>query len=235
MTASPGESSRLLTLLRRFEARVLVGVALVAAALWAFLSLGGEMLEGETGSLDRRLILMLRTPGHPDDPIGGRGIEEAVRDVTALGGTTLITLVTIVAVLAFAFHRRWRRAAVMTGAVLAAWASSNLTKALYARPRPDLVPHEVYVYSGSFPSGHSTLSAATYLTLAMLIASLEPRMQAKALAYAIAGVVLVAVGASRIYLGVHWPSDVLGGWCLGSMWALAGWLALRALGGRARG
>ena len=97
------------------------------------------------------------------------------------------------------------------------------------------MPHEVYVYSGSFPSGHSTLSAATYLTLAMLVASLETRRRTKALAYSMAGLVLVGVGFSRVYLGVHWPSDVLAGWCLGATWALAAWVMLRALGGQARG
>jgi undecaprenyl-diphosphatase len=235
MTAGPSPFSRLLAFLRRFEARVLVGVVLAAGALWAFLSLGGEMAEGETAAIDRRLMLLLRTPGDPSDPIGSRTIEEAVRDITALGGTTLVSLLTVVAVLAFAFHRRYRHAAVMGAAVLLAWASSETTKAFYARPRPDLVPHQVYVYSGSFPSGHSTLSAAAYLTLAMLVASLEPKRRTKALAYGLAGAVLVAVGFSRVYLGVHWPSDVLAGWCLGAAWALAAWLVLRAIGGRTRG
>lgn len=221
--------------LRRFEARVLIGMVLVAGALWAFLSLGGEMAEGETAGLDRRLILMLRTPGDLNDPIGPRNIEEAVRDLTALGGTTVVTLVTLVGILAFAFHKRYRHAAVMGGAVLLAWASSSAGKALYDRPRPDLVPHGSFVYTGSFPSGHSTLSAAVYLTLAMLVASLETRRRTKALAYSLAAALVVAVGFSRVYLGVHWPSDVLAGWCLGSMWALAAWIALRAAGVQARG
>lgn len=221
--------------LRRFEARVLVGAMLAAGALWAFLNIGGEMTEGETAALDRRLMLMLRTPGDLNDPIGSRGAEEAVRDLTALGGTTVVALVTLAGVLAFAFHRKYRHAQVMAGAVLLAWLSSRLGKALYARPRPDLVPHEVYVYSGSFPSGHSTLSAAAYLTLAMLVASLEPRRRTKGLAYGLAGALVVAVGFSRVYLGVHWPSDVLAGWCLGAAWALMGWVVLRATGGQTRG
>jgi undecaprenyl-diphosphatase len=216
----------------RFEGRVLAGLVLAAGALWAFLKLGGEVAEGETGVFDRRLILLLRTPGHLDDPIGSRSVEEAVRDISALGGTTLIALLTVVGALAFAFHRRYRHAAVLVGAVLLAWASSEATKVLYHRPRPDLVPHGAYVYSSSFPSGHSTLSTAAYLTLAMLVASLETRRRTKALAYGLAGAVLVAVGFSRVYLGVHWPSDVLAGWCLGSAWALAAWLALGASGAR---
>ena len=173
LTANPIE--RVWRFMRRFEARVLIGLMLVAGALWAFLNIGGEMREGETDALDKRLILALRVPGRLDDPIGPRKLEEVVRDVTALGGTTLVTAVTVVGVLAFAFHRRYRHSAVLAGAVLLAWGSSSLSKALYNRPRPGLVPHGVEVYSASFPSGHSTLAAATYLTLAMLVASLEPR------------------------------------------------------------
>ncbi len=226
---------RLWAFLRRFEARVLVGLLMAAAALWAFLTLGGEMAEGETDALDRSLMLMLRNPADLSDPIGSSHVEEVMRDITALGGTTVITLVSVVAALAFAFHQRYRHAAVMGGAVLLAWISSDLGKALYGRSRPELVPHGVTVYSASFPSGHSTLAAATFLTLAMLVASLETRRRTKALCYVLAAVLLVAVGVSRVYLGVHWPSDVLAGWSLGAAWALAAWLVLRSIGGPTRG
>ena len=235
MTDQSPSGGRLWRFVKRFEAGVLVGLILAAGALWAFLNIAGEMADGETTAIDRRLLLLLRTPGDPSNPVGSKAIEEGVRDITALGGTTLVSVLTLVAVLAFLFHKKRRHALVMGGAVLLAWVSSEMTKSLYHRPRPDLVPHEVYVYSGSFPSGHSTLSAATYLTLAMLVASLETRRRTKALAYGMAGVILVGVGLSRVYLGVHWPSDVLAGWCLGATWALAGWIALRALGGQARG
>ena len=221
--------------LRRFETRVLVGLIVVAGILWAFLNIGGEMAEGDTATIDRHLILMLRNPGDLSDPIGGRNIEEAVRDITGLGGTTVVALVTLVGILAFVFHKRYRHAQVLAGAVLLAWLSSDLGKAFYERPRPDLVPHGAYVYSASFPSGHSTLSAATYLTLAMLVASLETRRRTKVLAYSLAAALVVAVGFSRVYLGVHWPSDVLAGWCLGATWALAAWVALRASGAQPRG
>lgn len=225
---------RILAFLKRFEARVLIGLFLAAAALFSFVEIAEEMAEGETQAIDSRLILALREPGDLNDPVGSRKIEEAVRDVTALGGTTLVMVVTLVAVLAFLFHRKRIHALVMGGAVLAAWASSQVTKGLFSRPRPDLVPHEVYVYSGSFPSGHSTMSTAAFLTLAMLIASLEVKRRSKALAMILAALIVAGVGFSRVYLGVHWPSDVLAGWCLGAGWALAGWIALRLLGGEAR-
>ncbi|MBL8770303.1 MAG: phosphatase PAP2 family protein [Phenylobacterium sp.] len=221
--------------IRRFEARVLVGLMLAAGVLWTFLEVADEMADGETRAIDQRLILALRTPGDLNDPIGSHGVEEAIRDLTALGGTTMVTLVTIVATLSFAFHRRPRHALVMAVTVVLATLSSSASKAFFARPRPDLVPHEVYVYSGSFPSGHSTMAAACYLTVAMLIASLEPRRRSKALAYSLAAFVLVTVGFSRVYLGVHWPTDVLAGWCLGAAWALAAWMALRSMGGTVRG
>jgi len=226
---------RLAGLFKRFEAWVLIGVAMTAGTLWAFLAIADEMAEGETKGIDSRIILALREPGDLNNPIGSKNVEEAVRDITALGGTTLVALVTIVSVLAFLFHKKRLHALVMVGAVLAAWASSQATKAMYGRPRPDLVPHEAYVYSASFPSGHSTMSTAAFLTLAMLVASLEPRRRSKALAYGLAGLVVVGVGFSRIYLGVHWPTDVLAGWCLGAMWALVGWIALRALNAPTRG
>lgn len=226
---------RLWTFLKRFEARVLIGLFLVTGALLSFFEIADDMAEGDTKAIDTRLTLMLREPGDLNDPIGSRSIEEAVRDITALGGTTLVIVVTLVSVLAFIFHKKRIHALVMGVAVLAASASSQFTKALYGRPRPDLVPHDVYVYSGSFPSGHSTMSTAAFLTLAMLVASLEMKRRSKALAYALAAAVIVGVGFSRVYLGVHWPSDVLAGWCLGSAWALAGWLALKAMGGQTRG
>ena len=131
--------------------------------------------------------------------------------------------------LAFLMHGRRRHALVLVATVLLADVSSEVLKHIYDRPRPDLVPHGSYVYSSSFPSGHSTMSAATFLTLAMLIASLEPQRGVKVMVYVLAMALMLAIGFSRVYLGVHWPSDVLAGWCLGAAWALAAWTALRRL------
>ena len=221
-------------LLRRIESRALIWVFGAAGALWAFFNIAGEVRDGETLGFDRRILLALRDPANPADPIGSRSFEEAMRDVTALGGVTVMILVTTVSVLAFLIHRRRWHAAILAATVLLADISSEALKHLYGRPRPDLVPHGSYVYSASFPSGHSTLSAATFLTLAMLIASLEPARGAKLMVFILAGLLVLAIGFSRVYLGVHWPSDVLAGWCLGAAWALAAWTALLRIGGRDR-
>jgi undecaprenyl-diphosphatase len=222
-------SIRLETLLKRLEVRALILWAAAAGALWAFLVVAGEMNEGETAALDRRLLLALRTPGHPADPLGPLWLQESMRDLTALGGVTLLTLLTVTAVVTLLFHGKWRHALVMGGTVVLAQISSEVLKAFYDRPRPTLVPHGSFVYSASFPSGHSTLAAATYLTLAAVIARLEGTRRAKIFVFILALLIIPAVGFSRVYLGVHWPSDVLAGWSLGSLWALGALIALQAL------
>ena len=219
-------------LLRRVESRALILVIGAAGALWGFFNIASEVGEGETQAIDRHILLALRNPGDPSDPIGSRSFEEAMRDVTARGGVTVMVLVTVVGVLAFLIHRRRWHALILGVTVLMADVSSESLKLFYARPRPDLVPHGAYVYSASFPSGHSTLSAATFLTLATLIASLEPNRGTKIMVYVLALALVLGVGFSRIYLGVHWPSDVLAGWSLGAAWALGAWMLLLRFGRR---
>jgi undecaprenyl-diphosphatase len=222
----------LLELLRRIESRALILVIGAAGGFWAFFNIAGEMSEGETQAIDKHILLALRNPANPSDPIGSPSLQEAMRDVTALGGVTVMTLVAIVGVLAFLMHRRRWHAGILALTVLLADLSSESLKSLYGRPRPALVPHGSYVYSASFPSGHSTLSAATFLTLAMLIASLEPNRGTKIMVFVLALLLVLSIGFSRVYLGVHWPSDVLAGWCLGAAWALAAWTVLLRSPGR---
>ena len=225
----PPHRFRLARLFQRTEAKALVLWAGAAGLLWAFLNIAGEMGEGETAALDRRLLLALRTPGDPTSPIGPRWLQEAMRDLTALGGVTVLTLLTVTAVVTLLFHGKRRHALVMGATVVLAQISSEALKAFYDRPRPTLVPHGSFVYSSSFPSGHSTLAAATYLTLAAIVASLERTRQAKIFVFVLALLIVPAVGFSRVYLGVHWPSDVLAGWSLGALWALGALIAMQAL------
>ena len=216
-------------LLRRLESRALLALIAAAGAGWAFLATADEMVEGGTLPLDRAILLAFRARGNPADPLGPHSLQEAMRDVTALGGFTVLTLVTVLAAAIFLLHRKVRHALVLVATVLVGQAGSSVLKNVYERPRPDLVPHAVYVYSASFPSGHSMLSATVYLTLAALIASLEARRAAKALILVVAVLLMIAVGVSRIYLGVHWPSDVLAGWCAGAALAFAAWSVLSRL------
>lgn len=217
---------------RRIDARtgvVLVALALATGAAWLFIEVADEVREGETQRFDDWALRALRTPGDLHDPIGPAWLEEAGRDVTALGGVTVLVLVTG-GVLGFLLLTRRRAEALLvlvsTGGGLALGVA---LKRLFDRPRPELVPHLSHVYTSSFPSGHAMMSAVVYLTLGALLAEFVagPRLKAYVLALALALTGLV--GVSRVYMGVHYPTDVLAGWSAGLVWALLCWGAGRWL------
>ncbi len=205
----------------------LLGV--IAALLAGFARIAGSIMSGNTYAFDERLLLVLRRRSDPADPIGPIWLESAVRDITALGSFTIILLLTF-AVVGYLLIDRKRAAAmfvlVATGGGIVL---SEMLKALFARPRPELVAHLVDVHSLSFPSGHATLSAVTFLTLGALLTREQGSRRLKIYTVSVAILLTLLVGSSRVYLGVHWPSDVLAGWCLGASWAIACWLLARRL------
>jgi undecaprenyl-diphosphatase len=212
--------------LRRTETRLLLTMVAVAGALAGFAALADEVAEGGTGRIDRMILLAFRVPGHPDIAIGPHWLQEAARDVTALGGFTVLALVTLLATAMLLIHGRRRQAWVFVATVALAQALSAVLKTWFDRPRPTLVQHLDLVYSSSFPSGHAMMTPAVYLTLAGILAAGERRRSEKLLLLGGAALLTAAVGLSRLYLGVHWPTDVLGGWTLGSAVALAAALVL---------
>ena len=208
----------------RVEPRALILLVAVAACLWAFVGLADAVIEGETHSFDTRLLLALRNPADPADPLGPPWVEELGRDVTALGGFGMLTFLTFAAA-GFLWLQGSRRSMwLMLVAIGGGQALSSLAKAGFDRPRPDLVPHGMHVYTSSFPSGHAMMAAVTYLTLGALVARVQPTRALKLYVLTLAVIVTVAVGVSRVYLGVHWPTDVLAGWTAGAAWALGCWL-----------
>ncbi len=180
-------------------------------------------------ALDRALFLALRSAEDPDDPLGPLWLESSVRDITALGSTTVLTLITLGA-LGYLLLVRQRAAALLFGVtVVGAEILYNLLKVLFDRPRPDLVPHATEVMTLSFPSGHATMSAVVFLTLAALHTRFQRTRAASVFIMALAVLIALLVGLSRIYLGVHWPSDVLAGWVLGAAWVFACWKVAQRL------
>lgn len=208
------------------EAPVLGLVVLISASLWGFAELAGEVLEGDTRAVDKRILLTLRNPADLSDPIGPGWVEEAGRDITALGGVSVLVLVSLLTCAFLVLVGRAKTALFLALAIGGGILASTLMKLGFDRPRPDLVPHGARVYTASFPSGHSMMAAVTYLTLGALLARTQGRRRARLFPLAAATLVTLLVGVSRLYLGVHWPTDVLAGWLSGGLWASTCWLVL---------
>lgn len=207
------------------ELPVLVLIAAGSLGIWAFIEVAAEVMEGETRGFDAFVLRALRNPADLSDPLGPRWVEEMARDFTALGGIGVLVLISTACVGYLLLMRKRHAAWFVILAVGGGIVLGTLFKAGFDRPRPDLVAHHAHVYSASFPSGHSMMAAVVYLTLGALLARMHERRDVKALFLGIAAFITVLVGVSRVYLGVHWPTDVLAGWCAGATWAIACWLA----------
>ncbi len=209
------------TMLRRARREL----ALIAAAvlILAFGQLAAEVVEGETLDFDRAVLLMMRSPDNLAEPIGPDWFDEATRDITALGSFACLGLL-LAAVTGYLLLRRKRATAVLLlASVGGGTAVSTLLKYAFDRPRPDVVTPAARVFTASFPSGHATMSAITFLTIAALLARAEAEPRLKAYMITMGVILTVLVGSSRVYLGVHYPTDVVAGWCLGAAWAAMCW------------
>ncbi|MBC9034109.1 phosphatase PAP2 family protein [Sphingomonas sp. JC676] len=206
--------------------RVPWGIVLAAGFATVFailLWLGHELNEGDGAAFDRAVMLAMRVPGHPDVPFGPAWLPSAVRDVTALGSSTVLGFVVLATALFLWLRGRGRTALLVLASTSLGAVAVTIVKALVGRSRPDLIDRLMQESSNSFPSGHAASSAIVYLTLATLLFPVvrEPRMRAFVIGVAL--VLVGAIGISRVYLGVHWPSDVIAGWAFGSFWALLWW------------
>jgi undecaprenyl-diphosphatase len=210
----------LLRWIGQHELGVLISLAVAALAIWGFVELADEVSEGSTTQFDEWAVRSLRRTDDPSQPIGPRWLAEIGRDITALGGMAVLLLL-IAAVSGFLWLKRMYAAMLLvTGASLSGLVLSLALKELFSRPRPSIVPHLSHVYTSSFPSGHSMLSATVFLTLGALLGQFVNSFVLRAYFLIVAIVLTVLVGASRVYLGVHYPSDVLAGWSAGLAWAL---------------
>lgn len=201
----------------------MLALALLAAA---FLEIADDVAEGDTEAIDRSILLALRVHGGPGEPVGPGWLTTAAADITALGSIAVLAFVVLVVAGLFASLKHFRQASILVVASIGGLIWSQTLKAIFLRDRPEEMFRLVEVHNASFPSGHSMLSAAIYLTLGALVASFAAKKRIRAFCLSSAIVATIMVGVSRVFLGVHWASDVLAGWCLGAAWALACWLAL---------
>ena len=212
---------RLLALARtiRGDGKLLLAFLGLAIGAFVFLKVASEVSEGETMALDRWVMLALRHPDHLDVPAGPAWLLFAMRDVTAIGGTTGLTLLTLVITGFLLFARKFATAGFIVASITGGAILSVALKAIFVRARPDLVPHLVVVDTSSFPSGHAMNSAIVFLTLGALLTRTQKDRAVRVYLIAVSILLTLLVGISRVYLGVHWPTDVIAGWIVGAAWA----------------
>lgn len=205
------------------ERAFLVSLLLALAGTWGFTEIANKVMEAESKDFDRQLLLAFRNSADLRDPVGPPSIEEMARDVTALGGVAVLSMLTLAAAGYLFLDNKTRLGLFVLVSIGGGVLVSNSLKNVYGRPRPDVVPHGAYVYTSSFPSGHSMMAAATYLTLGALLARSQKSRRIRAYLLLLGVLIALAVGVSRVYLGVHWPTDVLAGWTAGCVWATVCW------------
>ena len=212
------------TLANRIEFPVLLAGLIIAGGLWGFEELMEVARDTTPHAFDTEILLAFRQAGHPDVPLGPLWLQGAMRDITSLGSSAVLVLIVAAVIVYLLLIRKAGTALFILVAVAGGQALSSLLKAGVDRPRPDLVSHLANETSLSFPSGHAMVSAVTYLTLGALLARTQRYRSTRIFVMGTGVFLAVLIGLSRIYLGVHYPTDVFAGWCAGALWALGCWL-----------
>ncbi len=205
---------------KRFETVAIVWIVLIILGIWAFAEIADEVMEGDIQQFDEWVITSLRQEADPSLPKGPEWVLNIARDITALGGFTVLTLIILVVMGLLMMYRRFGAMWLVLSAAVLGTLLSHYLKTFFTRERPDVVPHLVTVSTASFPSGHAMLSTVIYLTLGVLLARILGERKLKIYIISVAVFLSILIGLSRVYLGVHYPSDVLAGWSVGTTWAL---------------
>lgn len=212
-----------------FHRGTMIGLVLASLLLWGFIDLADDVMEGEVQEFDEMVVLSLRVESDLSDPVGPLWFEEMMRDTTGLGGVGVLSFISLMSFGYLVFEHKYKLAGLIVCAIASGILLSFLLKSGFTRPRPDLVPHGSHVYTSSFPSGHSMMSALVYLTLASILVQVQERKRVKIYLVSIALILTVSIGFSRVYLGVHWPTDVVAGWIAGAFWAILFYIIGRVL------
>ncbi len=197
-----------------------IALVLISLGLFVFFKITEQMLEGETGDFDRRVLLWFRNPDDVTLPRGPQSLEVLVRDITALGGVFILGLLSLSSC-GYLWLRRQRGLALFVVVSISLGTLVNtILKDVIARPRPDLFAHATDAAFSSFPSGHAMMSTMVFLTLGALLSLSSENRRIKAYLLSWSVLLPLMVGISRLYLGVHWPTDIIAGWIAGATWSL---------------
>ncbi|HEX2865832.1 MAG TPA: phosphatase PAP2 family protein [Ignavibacteriales bacterium] len=206
------------------EIRIIITILLMTLGLLAFLVITGIVVSGDTRQIDETIVKAFREPYNFSKPKGPYALIQIMRDITALGGAAFVTLTTVIVVIYLLLEKKWRSLMLVLLAIVGGGLLENLLKLLIARERPSPVFQLMPEYSHSFPSGHSMMSAVVYLSIAVLLARMQKERIIRIYVVIVALFLTFIIGLSRVYLGVHYPTDVLAGWALGLAWASFVWI-----------
>jgi len=206
------------------EIKILLVLLTFFLSLFVFINVGMLVTNGTTKQFDESIIKYFRVEGNNSEPTGPYFLTESMRDITSLGGETIITIITIFVVGFLYFQKRYNTMWLLLVATIGGILISLGLKEFYGRARPDISYRLISVTPLSFPSGHSMMSAIVYLTQAAIIARIQKNKKIRIYILSAALFLVFIIGFSRVYLGVHYPTDVIGGWTVGLAWASFCWL-----------
>jgi undecaprenyl-diphosphatase len=184
-----------------------------------FVVLAVLVTAGHTSTLDEAGVLLFRSPADPDIPIGGESFSFIIANLTHLGDSIVLAIISVIA--AFILYRKKGTHAAVWFSIAASgsFIITAVAKMAFGRERPDIVEPLVTAISGSFPSGHTLRSAVVYTLVAYLLVRYKIKSQ-KNIIITMALLIILINGISRMYLGVHWPTDILGAWLIAAFWLL---------------
>ncbi|MDZ4760929.1 MAG: phosphatase PAP2 family protein [Alphaproteobacteria bacterium] len=211
------------------EGAALGALLAVTAGGLAFVAIADTIMAPDGERFDTSVLEALHPGPDTTDPIGPDWLDHAMLDLTSLGSVAVLATVALIIVGYLVFQKQRLQAASLLLALAGGLMLSETMKQVFERSRPPEAYRVAEVLNASFPSGHALLSAVFYLTIGAMLARAMKRRELKVYVIGVAIALTLIVGMTRVFLGVHWASDVLAGWCLGAAWATACWLMERTV------